>query len=68
MVSTYNPKNCGLATFTNALVQQLRISPGLPKVNRCPWTSLQSLGRSTLQSQRAASIQQGGQSAQPAHV
>lgn len=36
VVSTYVPKNCGLATFTNALVQQLRISPGLPQVTPCP--------------------------------
>ena len=40
-MSTYVPKNCGLATFTNALVQQLRISPGLPKVTPSPWTSFQ---------------------------
>ena len=32
LVSTYAPKNCGLATFTAALVQQLRTSLGLPKV------------------------------------
>ena len=67
-MSTYVPKNCGLATFTNALVQQLRISPGLPKVTPCPWTSLQCPLTSSLQSQHRASVQQGSQSAQSVHV
>ena len=32
LVSTYIPKNCGLATFTASLVQQLLVSPGVPEV------------------------------------
>ena len=68
VVSTYVPKNCGLATFTNALVQQLRISPGLPKVMPCLWTFLQSLLNSSLQFERMARVPQGGQSPQLMHV
>ena len=34
LISTYVPKNCGLATFTHALVQELRVSQGLPQVCR----------------------------------
>ena len=30
VVSTYPPKNCGLATFTAALLEQLRAHTGLP--------------------------------------
>ena len=30
MLSTYPPKNCGLATFTAALLTHLRGHPGLP--------------------------------------
>ena len=32
VISTYVPKNCGLATFTHALMQELRVSKGLPQV------------------------------------
>ena len=37
VVSTYVPKNCGLATFTHALMQELRVSKGLPQVCKMFW-------------------------------